>query len=390
MTTTKQRRDGSGSVYQRADGQWVAQVRVWDEFTGTSKKVRRYAPSRDEARRLLTKMRDGDTAPTRGTSDGLTIAAYLENWKDTTLPRRGIAESTQDTYRRLIVSPIAPTIGQTRLAAFTPAEAERWLARLDQHRTKPRRDKATKKLVPGPYISQATKRQAYTVLSLALDTAVRDGLIAENPLAKVPRPRKAATEVPVWTAEEVDATVTAAAGTDIEALVIFVANTGCRVGEALALRWSEVDLDRATATLLRSGTDSDRTKTAAGRRAVPLLPDVVDALRRERAVQAANRLRLGAGWADHDLVFPSRVGTPLDPHNARRMLRQVLKEAGVPASRPWHTMRHSLATRLLNRGVAMPVVAAILGHASIRTTVDLYGHTEPAINAAALAEAMAR
>jgi len=74
----------------------------------------------------------------------------------------------------------------------------------------------------------------------------------------------------------------------------------------------------------------------------------------------------------------------------RRTLRLLLEHAGLPQDRQWHTMRHSLATRLLNRGVPMPVVSQIIGHASIRTTVDIYGHAEPAISARALQEILAR
>lgn len=388
--TAKNRRDGSGSIYQRGDGKWVAQIRRWDEAAGKSRLIRRYASTRDEARELLKELRSTD-ATTRPTMRGsLTVVEYLNQWKDTTLPRRGLAPATEAQYRNVITNPITPTVGKTRLSALDPTECERWLDRLDKHRTKPRRDKATGEMVPGPVVSQSTKRAAYAVVALALDTAVRDGLIPDNPLRKVTRPKKSATDVPVWSATEVDAVVVAAHGTEIDALVTFVALTGCRVGEALGLRWDDVDLERASAVIRRSGTDTDRTKTAAGKRAVPLLPEVVDALRRERASQAARRLRLGAGWTDHSLVFASQVGTPLDQHNARRMLRRVLLDAGLPPSRPWHTMRHSLATRLLNRGTPMPVVAQILGHASIRTTVDLYGHAEPAISAEALAQALSR
>jgi integrase len=299
-------------------------------------------------------------------------------------------------YRNIITTPLKPTIGKVTLSSFTPREAERSLARLDAAKTKARRPRPTETTpkpepIPGRPLSQSTKRTAYAVLSLALDTAVRDRLIPENPLSGIKRPRKAATVVPVMTADEVDQLLAAAVGTHLEALIVFVANTGVRIGEALALRWQDVNLDDATATIRRSGVGSTSTKTAAGVRTVPLLPDVVAALKVRRSAQRADRLKMGPGWADREgLVFTTGTGSPIDAHNARRNLRSVLRKAGLPTDRPWHTMRHSLATRLLNRGTPMPVVAAILGHASIRTTVDIYGHAEPAISAEALAEVMGR
>lgn len=390
---TKQRRDGAGSYFQTSAG-WVAQVRVFDEHTGRSKQIRRRAKNRDHARELLKELQGSPVKPS-AVNEGLTVAAYLDQWAATTLPVSGVKESTVDIYSTLIRSPLKPTLGKVRLDKFTPAEAERWLARLDAHRCRPHTPRATKanpqpKPVPGKLLSQSTKRQAFAVLSLALKTAVRDGLIAENPLQDVKRPRKVRTEVPVMTAAEVDQLLAAAQGTYYESLIVFVANTGVRISEALSLRWDDLDLTKATATIRRGSLDAD-TKTAAGFRTVPLLPDVVAALKERRKKQTADRLKMGAGWRDtRNLVFTTGTGTPVDAHNARRALRLVLTAAGLPTDRPWHTMRHSLASRLLNRGVPMPIVSQIIGHASIRTTVDVYGHAEPALTADALAEAMNR
>jgi integrase len=390
---TKERRDGTGSIYKAADG-WRAQVRYFDTFTGKSKTVRRRARNRDQARALLRELLDGPTVT--ATQSDMTVADYLDIWAAESLPVSGVVESTQDQYRLMIGNPLKPTLGKVTLAKFTPREAERWLGRLDKARTRSRTPRATKatpkpKPIPGHLLSQSTKRSAYAVLTLAMQAAVRDGLIPANPLTDIKRPRKARTEVPVMTAAEVEKMLTAAQGSTVEPLIVFVANTGCRIGEALALRWADVDLDNSTATISRASITSATTKTAAGVRTVPLLPEVVAALKVQRSTQRADRLKMGPGWADtQGLIFTTGAGTPIDPHNARRSLRAVLRTAGLPTDRPWHTMRHSLATRLLNRGVPMPVVASILGHASIRTTVDIYGHAEPAISADALAEVMGR
>lgn len=390
---SKQRTDGSGSYFKTSSG-WVAQVRVYDEHQGRSRQVRRRARNRDHARELLRELQD--STPSFTTSEGLTVAEYLDIWQRDSLPVSGVVESTMEQYRNIIRTPLGPTLGKVRLDKFTPHEAERWLARLDKATSRPRTPRATKanpkpKPIPGKPLSQSTKRTAFAVLSLAMQSAVRDGLIPANPLAEVKRPRKSRAEVPVMSAAEVEALLAAAEGTQVEPLIVFVANTGCRIGEALALRWDDVDLDNGTATISRASITSATTKTSAGVRTVPLLPEVVAALKVRRSDQRADRLKMGPGWADKEgLVFTTGAGTPVDAHNARRSLRAVLKTAGLPTDRPWHTMRHSLATRLLNRGVPMPVVAAILGHASIRTTVDIYGHAEPAISADALAEVMGR
>ena len=392
----KERRDGTGSYFQTKAG-WVAQIRYYDEFTGKSKQIRRRAKNRDDAREILKELRaeTPKSAPTR--SDALTIVEYLTIWAAETLPVSGVKDSTASTYRNLIHSPMTPTLGEVRLDTLTPRAVERWLQRLDQFRTKPRNPKPTKanpepEQIPGHLLSQSTKRQCFAVLSLALKTAVRDGLIPANPLEDVTRPRKTRTDVPVMTGDEVEQLLSAetTAKSFYFPLIVFVANTGVRIGEALALRWKDVDLNAATATINRGSLNDSTTKTAAGVRTVPLVPDVVNALKAQQRRQREARMKMGVGWQDTEgLVFTTGDGTPVDAHNARRTLRAALKAAGLPQDRPWHTMRHSLATRLLNRGVPMPVVSQIIGHASIRTTVDIYGHAEPAISAEALAKVMA-
>ena len=385
---TKERRHGQGTYFKSSQG-WVAQVRVYDEFTGKSKQIRRRARNRDHAREVLKELLDDPTV--KNANPGTTVADYLDIWARDSLPVSGVKDSTAQTYRNLIHSPLKPTLGRARLDTFTGQEAERWLQRLDKFRKRDRTPRATKanpdpKPIPGGHLSQSTKRQAFAVLSLALRTAARDGLIDSNPLEDVRRPRKTRAEVPVMTADEVEAMLKAARGTYYEPLIVFVANTGCRLGEALSLRWKDVNLTGATATITRGSLTDASTKTAAGVRTVPLVSDVVEALKARQSQQRRDRLKCGPGWKDTEgLVFTTGEGTPVDGHNARRTLRLVLKAAGLPQDRPWHTMRHSLATRLLNRGVPMPVVSQIIGHASIRTTVDIYGHAEAAISAEALA-----
>lgn len=394
--TGKARNDGAGSYFHTTQG-WVAQVRYYDPFTGKSRQVRRRARNRDHAREVLKELREDvqAKAPAAKVTRQTRVADYCDMWVRDVLPTHGVKPSTADIYTTLVRTPLRPTLGEVSLADFDTATARRWLARLDLERSRGRTPRATRanpdpRPEPGRLLSASTKRQAFAVLKLALDQAVRDRLIAANPLAEISRPSKVHAEVPVLTADQVDILLVASTGRWIHPLLVFVADTGVRLGEALALRWSDVDLDAGTAVILRSTPGATSPKTSAGRRAVPLVPDVLDALKEQRSRQRQDRLKMGPGWTDLDLVFASGTGTALDPHNARRALRRVLSDAGLPTERPWHTLRHSLATRLLNRGVPMPVVSALIGHASIRTTVDIYGHSDPALTAAAMAQVLAR
>ncbi|MDQ2914684.1 MAG: site-specific integrase [Chloroflexota bacterium] len=151
----------------------------------------------------------------------------------------------------------------------------------------------------------------------------------------------------------------------------------------LALRWRDVDLDvgivrvRATLVETKDGIEFAEPKSARSRRQVALTRVAVAALRRHRTAQLEERLRAGAAWIDHDLVFASEVGGPLDGSNVlRRAFYPLLRRAGLPRVR-FHDLRHSAATLMLSRGVPLKIVSEILGHSQISITADTYMHVTP-------------
>lgn len=384
-TKAKERRDGTGSIFQESDGSWRAQIRYFDQFQGKSVLVRRRAKNRDAARDALKQLRE-DAKPAQRVSSDLTVAEYLDRYAANTLPTLDVSARTKEIHETLIENPLKPTLGKVKLSEFDAETAEQWLRRLQAARTKPHGEAKTTRELAG-----STKHKSFYVLAKVLDVAVRDGLIVENPVRKLRPPRAGRTVVPSTSASDFDDVILpAVADMRISPLVVFVGLSGCRLGEALGLQWSDVDLKRATATLRRSGADTDRTKNQRVR-TVPLLPEVVEALKARRKVQREDQLLMGSGWQNADgLVFTTFEGRPMNPHNARKDFQAVLRRKGLNAERPYHSLRHGLATRLLQREVPMHVVSAILGHSSIKLTVDTYGHVEPVMHAEALAKALGR
>jgi integrase len=159
---------------------------------------------------------------------------------------------------------------------------------------------------------------------------------------------------------------------------------GLRKGEALALRWQDVDLEAGT---LRVSQTVQRVagklvfsepKTARSRRTVPLSPVAVTALRAHRAMQATERLRAGTLWHDSGLVFTTTVGTALDPRHLNRLFDDLCRRANIRRVRV-HDLRHTCASLLLAQGVEPKVIMETLGHSQISTTMDLYAHVLPAL-----------
>lgn len=118
---------------------------------------------------------------------------------------------------------------------------------------------------------------------------------------------------------------------------------------------------------------------------MPLPVTLVGELRKHRITQNEERLKLGATWQNHDLVFPSKVGTPSTHSNITQVFKRVLKNAKLRTSLRLYDLRHSHATLLLKAGVHAKVVSERLGHSAIALTLDVYSHVLPSMQAEASA-----
>jgi integrase len=237
-------------------------------------------------------------------------------------------------------------------------------------------------------MSDSAVRVVYTILRSILDDARPDGLIADNPAGRVPRPRLGRKETRYLDAAEVTAVLAAAEGVRYHPVLVLIAATGLRRGEALALR-EHIDFTngslRVAATLSRVGRRLILTepKTARSRRTVPLSPAVVSILRTHKAAQAAERLHAGSLWTDTGLVFTTETGGPIEPGKVLHAIINAATKAGI-ADVGVHTLRHSAAVAWLEAGVHIRAVADLLGHSSIAMTDDIYGHTSDATTRAAI------
>src|SRR5439155_3502503 len=222
--------------------------------------------------------------------------------------------------------------------------------------------------------------------------AVKDGRLLRNAAAltdpvDVPEePRRFLTQ------NEARAILEAAKDERLEALYVLALNVGPRIGEALALRWRDADLDKGKLSIVynlqRVRGKLDPTvepKTPKSRRAFSLPPAVVEALLEHQGRQRKEKLRVLPIWQESDLIFTSQIGSPLDPSDVSREFRAFLKRKELPSVR-FHDMRRAAGSIMLKNHVPMHVVSRILGHSTIATTVNIYGHVETeALDAAAAA-----
>ncbi len=223
------------------------------------------------------------------------------------------------------------------------------------------------------------------MLRRALGQALRWGLVQRNAAALTDPPRVCHPEVRPLTPAEARALLGAVRGDRLEALFTVALALGLRQGEALGLRWEDVDLEAGTLRVAGALQRVDgalrfvEPKSARSRRALNLPAVAVAALRAHRARQAAERLQAGPLWQEHGPVFTTTVGTPLDAGNVRRAFKRHLRAAGLPPTVRFHDLHHTTASLLLAQRVHPRLVMEVLGHSQIGLTMDTYSHVLPAL-----------
>jgi integrase len=209
---------------------------------------------------------------------------------------------------------------------------------------------------------------------------MREELISCNvaKLVKVPSPRyKVGKGLSV---EQVRKILAVVKGHRLYGLYVVAATMGLRRGELLGLRWADVDLDNGTLmieqTVQRTGGKlhlSD-AKTEGSKSVLPLPEWTWMVLLEHQESQNVEQVRLKEAWQDHDLVFPSEIGTPMEPRNLNRHFAGLRSAAGLPNVR-LHDFRHTVVSMLMELGVQPHVVQAVARHADVKITLKVYSHT---------------
>ena len=361
----RRRGHNEGSVYERADGRWEAIVSL-----GDGRRKSYYAKTRAEAARKLTAaLRDRDRGLSIMRDERLTVEQYLTSWLERVAPT--IGEGTHMRYTEMLRCHVLPTLGRVALTKLSPLQVETLYATLLSDGGK-----------SGAGLSPTTVRQLHAILHHALKDALRKGLILRNITDMVDAPRRARYEAATLSADEAQMLLDSEVARThrLYALFVLVLYTGMREGEMLALKWRDVDLDqgvvevRATLSRGRTGIRRGDTKTDAGRRLIPLLAPAVAALHEHRTRQLQERIAAGPVWRDQGLVFTSATGGMLTGYNVlRREWYPLLAGLGLRRIR-LHDARHSTATLLTRAGVHPKIISALLGHSSIKVTMDTYAH----------------
>ena len=350
---------------ERTQGGWYRALTRFRDHDGTTRRVTATGPTRAAAERALR-----DILATRTTPAGELVTAETRLvdlatlWIDGLEAEGRIEQTTINEYRRVLRNLILPSMGGLKLREATTGRLDRLLLAL--------RDQSVNR-----------QRKAKAVLGAMLDIAVRHDAIPVNPArgtSRVYRPKQETRALRVEDLVEIRAAVRRWVNTDrpgpkasgdMADIVDLMLATGCRIGEVLALRWSDLELDGDLPTLSVSGTIKTETgkgtyrkstpKSDASRRTVVLPPFAAELLRVRREFATVN---------EHDAVFATRNGTWHQVANIERRWRQIRKDTGYEWVTP-HTFRKTVAT-LISEATTSELASRQLGHSSSQITLDHY------------------
>lgn len=238
-------------------------------------------------------------------------------------------------------------------------------------------------------LDRRTVNYIHTILHRALKDAVRWGRLARNPAdaADPPHGGQKSDGVQAWDAATLRTFLTKSreSGDRLHALWVLLATTGMRRGEAIGLRWKDVDLDKGrlsvvqTITQTRSKVTIGEPKTARGRRSIALDSATVGVLRDHRKAMLEERLIVGPDFADEGLVFHHPDGACLRPEAVSAQFVRRVGQFGLPTL-TLHGLRHTWATLALEQGIHPRVVQERLGHSTIAITLGIYSHVSPTLH----------
>jgi integrase len=357
---------GEGSVYERTrtrtlkDGSivtatyWVATLTV----PGTRKRLEYQGRTRALAVKKREEAKTELAKKGRLHTGRQTVGQFLEEWLES--KEAGVKASTFAAYEHYTRAHLIPGLGKIRLTKLTPEDVEKFM-----------RTKLAAKMAP------QTVRHLRAILRHALNIAIRRGRLSLNPAQLVDPPRVPKKKQRRLTADQARTLLSSFQGHRLGALFTLALGLGMRQGQALGLRWEDVDFEGAKIhlerALVRVGGEYflDEPKNETSAHVLPLPTPLADVLHAHKATQNRRRLTAGPEWLDNDLVFTTELGAPLNRHVVTHEFQKLLPTADLPHM-TFHDLRGSCATLLAALGVHPRVAMEILGHADFGTTMRYY------------------
>ena len=376
-----------GSVFRDAQGRWRSVLTLGVNADGSQKRKTLYSQTQKEAIEKLTRAVHAQQNNMCVESSKMKLAQWLPHWLDTYAASQ-LRLSTRVSYDTFIQGHIIPVLGNVPLAKLSAQRVQEFY---NQKLEKGRLDGKGG-------ISPKTLRNLHNMLHKSLDQAVRLRLIPTNPCDAVGLPPRQKKDIRFLSVEEQRRLQEAVQDERLGCAIILDLFTGLRLGELLGLKWENLNLDagylRVCQTVNRlkafDSTTSAKTqivvgepKTKNSKRTISLLANMVSLLKEHKTRQDIEKECSFGAYQDNGFVFCNELGQPLDPRTFADFFKRMLKKAGI-ANINFHGLRHTFATRALEKGIPAKTVSELLGHSSIVITMDLYTHVTDSVKKQAI------
>lgn len=357
----------AGTIQRKGDNLWIVRIFLGRDAKGKTKHFNKtiHGSKKDAQKYMNAKLRERDLG-TFITPTSMSVNKFLDRWLKECAKHK-LSMRTFENTKGLLNNHIRPKIGVKKLTELQPYEIQKIYNGMTAAGLSPR-----------------TVRIVHNALSSALKQAIKWRMIFQNPCSQCELPKANKQEMKYLSPTEVKEFIQSAKGDRYYAAFLLAIETGMRPEEYLGLKWKDIDMDKAVLGVRRAlikvsgkGFHFAEPKTKKSRRSIPLSENVIRALKEHKRIQLTERMKLGPDYENGDLVFATKIGTPVQHSNfARRHFKVIRDNANLPGIR-LYDLRHTTATLLLSAGENPKVVSERLGHASIVLTLDTYSHVLP-------------
>ncbi len=361
----KRRASGEGNIRKRKDGRWEGRYVAGHDENGKAIRKNVLGKTQAEAREKLKQALEEAGAVDITKADGYTVGAWVLHWYKLYV-QPNVRESTQRFYEGYIHQRVIPALGDIPLKKLKAGDIQQLYNDTREHG---RIRKEQKEKNPG--MSATYVRGLHTMLRCCLNRAVKERLISRNPCDDCIVPKAQKAEMKILPQESIGDYLREAERRGVLPMFFLELCTGLRKGELVALRWEDLDPEKRTLRIDKQGVSVPgggvkvtRPKTETSIRTLSVSQEVVRLLEQEHEKHPEN-----------PYMFPSPVtGGMYYPDTINSLHEKILKGAGLPHVR-LHDMRHTAATLMLQNGVDVRTLSAMLGHYDAGFTLRTYTHT---------------
>lgn len=381
----KKRANGEGTIRQRQDGRWEGL------YTVNYKRKSVYGKTQDEVRKKLNKVLNDIDNGIYIENTNITFGDWLDEWLEV-YAKPAVKLSTYGSYEGYIRNHIKPEIGRIKLSALRADILQKFInQKLKNGRCDKVKDINTNKLVTRKGgLSEKTIKNMYNMIHSALKQAYKNGLVNQNVSELINLPKQKRNEMRVLTLDEQKNLQSAVQNERLGIGIILSLFTGIRLGELLGLKFEDIDFENKTITIRRTlnrlkvfDNPTKKTdiiigepKTNKAKRTIPLQDFLIPLLKTHKTRVLTERLKVANLYENDSFVICNEFGKFVEPTTYQKFFKNMLKKAGIQDTN-FHTLRHTFATRALENGFDVKVLADILGHADASTTLNKYAHALP-------------